>query len=131
MTGGRVIEVGDHLPLLTKTVYQRALDRIHFREDSIHNDDYTRSQGYPGALVSAYVLAGYMSEPLVHLFGALWFTAGSYALTFLSPGVQQGDRVTIGGRVTSRERTDEGRSRLTVGAWMAKKGRKDVVDSAS
>lgn len=34
----------------------------------IHNDSYTKAAGYPGALVSAYVLAGYMSELLVNFF---------------------------------------------------------------
>ena len=37
--------------------------------DSIHNDDCTKQQGYPGALVSAYSLVSYMSEPMVAFSG--------------------------------------------------------------
>src|SRR5688572_19702448 len=88
-----VLEVGTELPRLGKTIYQRSMAQNAFAADSIHNDDYTRKSGYPGALVSAYVLNGYMSEPLVRLFGASWFTTGKLALSFLGRGVQQGDKV--------------------------------------
>ncbi len=59
------IRSGMEIPPLTKTAYQRALDELSFSSDSIHNDEYTRGQGYAGALMSAYVLCGYMSELMV------------------------------------------------------------------
>lgn len=109
------LQVGDEIPPLDKVVYQRALDEREFSEDSIHNDDHTRQHGYPGALVSSYVLCGYMSEPMVELFGASWFTTGKIRLTFIGTGVQQGDPVRIGGRV---KEIDGGRA--TVELWMEK-----------
>jgi hypothetical protein len=99
---------GLEIPGTDKVVYQRALERSTFSDDSSHNDDNARKFGYPGALVSAYVLSGLMSEPLVSFFGAAWFTGGSLALTFVGKGVQQGDRVAIRGTITGVEPGDDG-----------------------
>lgn len=124
------LAVGSELPALEKVVYQRALERRTFSHDSSHDDDNARRFGYPGALVSAYVLAGLMSEPLVRAFGAAWFTAGSISLTFVGRGVQQGDHVTVAGVVT--EIASEGdRRRVTLDVWMVKAGVRAVVGSAS
>lgn len=126
-----VLEVGAELPQLSKTIYQRALAEAAFAADSIHNDSYTRGSGYPGALVSAYVLNGYMSEPLVRMFGASWFATGRLALTFIGKGVQQGDQVMIGGQVTEIEPC-QGGSRISLEIWMDKvDGARPVVGRAS
>lgn len=59
--------------------------------------------------MSAYVLAGYMSEPMVAFFGASWFTTGKISLTFIGRGVQQGDPVTIHATVTGIDDEPQGR----------------------
>lgn len=106
---------GAEIPSTRKRAYQRALDESRFASNSIHNDDYTRQHGYAGALMSAYVLCGYMSEPLVKFFGASWFEGGSLALTFINGGVQQGDTITCGGRLISSSQTSAGeRHELTL-----------------
>ena len=125
--------VGDELPPCEKVVYQRALAERVFSAESIHNDEYTRRQGYPGALVSAYVLCGYMSEPLVRFFGPSWFTSGEISLRFIGKGIQQGDHVRCGGRV--REIVQDGedpRRRVVLDIWMEKDGGiRPVVGTAS
>ena len=125
------LRVGDAIPGTRKTIYQRALAESQFSKDSIHNDDYTRTKGYPGALVSAYVLAGYMSELMVNLFGWSWFSTGRIGLTFIGKGVQQGDPVTCGGRVKALEDGPDGR-RVVVEIWMDKEdGGRPVIGEAS
>jgi hypothetical protein len=125
--------VGDELATCEKVVYQRALAEREFSAESIHNDDYTRRQGYPGALVSAYVLCGYMSEPLVRFFGASWFTSGEISLRFIGKGVQQSDQVRCGGTV--REivpDADDVHRRVVLDVWMEKaNGARPVVGTAS
>ena len=131
MSEAIALETGAELSRLGKTIYQRALAENAFSTDSIHNDDYTKMAGYPGALVSAYVLNGYMSEPLVRLFGASWFTTGRLALRFIGKGVQQGDKVVIGGRITEIEPCSAGR-RVHLELWMEKPdGARPVVGQAS
>lgn len=121
------LTIGDEIPPVDKVVYQRALAEREFSEDSIHNDDHTKEHGYPGALVSSYVLCGYMSEPMVRVFGESWFRTGKIELTFIGTGVQQGDPVTIRGRVKG---IDGGR--VTLELWMEKQdGTKAVVGEAS
>jgi hypothetical protein len=125
--------VGDELETCEKVVYQRALAEREFSAESIHNDDYTRRQGYPGALVSAYVLCGYVSEPLVRFFGASWFTSGEISLRFIGKGVQQSDLVRCGGTV--REivpDADHVHRRVVLDVWMEKaNGVRPVVGTAS
>jgi hypothetical protein len=125
--------VGDQLETCEKVVYQRALAEREFSAESIHNDEYTRRQGYPGALVSAYVLCGYLSEPLVRFFGASWFTSGEISLRFIGKGVQQHDHVRCGGTV--REIVpggDHGHRRIVLDIWMEKaNGVRPVVGTAS
>ena len=74
----QVPKVGDSIGTTHKTVYQRSLVERQFSADSIHNNAYTKAAGYPGALVSAYVLAGYMSELLVDFFGESWLTTRAH-----------------------------------------------------
>jgi hypothetical protein len=127
------LQPGHQLPGVEKTVFQRALAERDFSADSIHNDDYTRSHGYPGALVSAYVLSGYMSEPMVSFFGRSWFTSGEMALRFIGRGVQQGDRVTCGASVREVQagQADEG-PRVVLDIWMEKAdGARPVLGTAS
>ena len=126
------IRVGDELPPTRKTIYQRALAERQFSTDSIHNDDYTRQHGYAGALVSAYVIAGYVTEPLVCFFGASWLTTGKYALKFVGKGLQQGDAVTCGAMVTGVEDLADGARRVNLEVWIEKAdGLRPVIGQAS
>ena len=124
--------IGDQLPPTRKTIYQRALAERQFSTDSIHNDDYTRQHGYAGALVSAYVIAGYVTEPLVRLFGESWLTTGKYALKFVGKGLQQGDAVTCGAVVTGVEDLSGGERRVSLEIWIEKAdGVRPVIGQAS
>ncbi len=132
-TAAEHARVGDQLETCEKVVYQRALAEREFSAESIHNDDYTRRQGYPGALVSAYVLCGYMTEPLVRFFGSSWFTSGEISLRFIGTGVQQHDSVRCGGSV--REivpDSDHLHRRVLLDIWIEKaNGLRPVVGTAS
>lgn len=131
-SNGATAQVGDRLDFPEKVIYQRALAEREFSSESIHNDDYTRRQGYPGALVSAYVLCGYMSEPLVEFFGPSWFTSGEIALKFVGKGVQQGDLVRPGGTVREIAEEGDGTRRIFLDLWMDKPdGARPVVGTAS
>jgi hypothetical protein len=124
---------GYRLPGLEKTIFQRPLAEREFSPDSIHNDRYTKQHGYPGALISAYVLAGYMSELMVEFFGSSWFTSGEISLRFVSPGVQQGDRVTCGASVREARAPGPGElPRVILDVWMEKAdGTRPVLGTAS
>jgi hypothetical protein len=114
-------QVGREIPPVRKRSYQRSLDENVFLPDSIHNNDYTRSKGYAGALTSSYVLCGYMSEMMVNFFGPGWLKGGRIALRFVDGGVQQGDEIICRGVIV--ERTEEGDGvRLNLDIWMEKGG---------
>lgn len=126
-----MIEVGDEIPSLSKVAYQRALQEVQFLPGSIHRDDFTRSKGYKGALVSGLVLSCYVSEMLLKFFGPEWMKGGKVALTFVKPGVQAGDKITCRGIVTKRVKVGNG-FRLALDVWMEKgQGTKVVMGTAS
>jgi hypothetical protein len=119
------------IPLLHKRAYQRALDESNFSSNSIHNDAYTKQHGYAGALMSAYVLCGYMAELLVQFYGPSWLVGGSLCLHFINGGVQQGDEITCGGSL--RETALEAAGvRHELDIWMDKgEGKRVVVGRGS
>ncbi len=128
---GKDAEVGSEIPAVRKVSYQRSLDENVFAADSIHNNGYTQSKGYAGALTSSYVLCGYMSELLVNFFGAGWLQGGRISLTFIDGGVQQGDEITCRGVIVERVEEEDG-VRLEVDIWMEKgEGVKVAVGKAS
>jgi hypothetical protein len=130
-TPDMTIRVGDALPPIRKPIFQRALAERTFSTDSIHNDDYTQQHGYPGALVSAYVIAGYVTEPLVKFFGESWFTTGKYKLKFIGKGLQQGDPIVCGAVVTAVEDLGDGEQRVSLDIWIDKaSGVRPVVGQA-
>lgn len=131
VASGKDAEVGSEIPAVRKVSYQRSLDESVFAADSIHNNEYTRSKGYAGALTSSYVLCGYMSELLVNFFGAGWLKGGRIALTFIDGGVQQGDEITCRGVIVERVEEEDG-VRLELDIWMEKgEGVKVAVGKAS
>jgi acyl dehydratase len=122
---------GPEIPATRKKAYQKALAERRFSHNSIHNDEYTRRQGYAGALMSAYVLCGYMSELLVNFFGPDWLRGGWLSLAFINGGVQQGDPICCRGVVTGTSEEADGR-RHELDIWMEKgSGRRVVAGRAS
>jgi len=130
-TPGKDVKAGTEIPSVRKVSYQRSLDENVFAADSIHNDGYTQSKGYAGALTSSYVLCGYMSEMLVNFFGPSWLQGGRISLTFIDGGVQQGDEITCHGIIVERVEDETG-VRLNLDIWMEKgEGVKVAVGKAS
>jgi len=119
-------EGGTEIPSVVKTAYQRSLHERNFLPDSSHNEEYARSIGYPGRLVSGYVLCAYMSEMLVNLFGQGWLKGGKFSASFISPGVQEGDVVTCRGIITDEVKEKAGK-RVSLSIWMEKGGQPKVV----
>jgi hypothetical protein len=126
-----IVRVGDELPRTQKTVFQRSFLEKKYGAKSIHNDEYTKQHGYPGALISAYVLAGYVSEVLVNFFGESWLTTGKYNLAFTGKGVQQGDAITCGAVVTGVEGALGGGQKVDLEVWIEKAGTRPVIGRAS
>ena len=123
--------VGSEIPPLTKEAYQSSLHTQDFLDDSIHDDDYAKSRGYTGPLVSAYVLNEYLSEMLVNFFGPGWLQGGSISLVFVKPGVQEGDIITCRGIIADVAKGDAD-MRLNLDIWIEKgTGVKVVMGNAS
>lgn len=122
----RPSEGGTPIASIHKRAYQRALDESRFASNSIHNDAYTRKHGYAGALMSAYVLCGYMSELLVAHFGPSWLQGGWFGVTFINGGVQQGDAIILGGSVERVVQSPDG-ARQELAIWIDKGDGKRVV----
>jgi hypothetical protein len=91
-------DVGHEIPSLTRIAYQRALDEFPFLDDSSHKDVYARTKGYPAALLSGYVLCGYLSKYFEDFFGPPWFTGGEIELAFIK-AVHQKQSITIRAKV--------------------------------
>jgi hypothetical protein len=122
--------VGSEIPPLTKTAWQRALHEKIFLSDSIHDDNYTRSHGYAGPLVSGYVLNEYMSQMLLDFFGPNWLRGGIISQDFINGGVQEGDRLVCHARITGMSEETAG-IRLLLDIWMEKnQGIKVVIGKA-
>ena len=51
-TGSKSAQVGSEIPSVTKKSYQRSLDETAFAADSIHDNEYTRTKGYAGAMTA-------------------------------------------------------------------------------
>jgi hypothetical protein len=104
--------IGQEIPSVTRIAYQRALDEFPFLDDSSHKDHYARSKGYPAALLSGYILCGYLSKYFEDFFGPAWFTGGEIELAFVK-AVHQKQPVTIRASVAEKTKINEG-TRLTL-----------------
>lgn len=122
--------VGTEILSLSKVAYQRALIESEFKAGSIHRDDFTRSKGYKGALVSGLVLSCYMSEMLLKFFGPEWMKGGKLSLTFMKPGVQLGDKIVCRGIIAEKVQ-DKGNSHITINVWMEKEEGIKVVEGTA
>jgi len=125
------IKIGDKLTSTQHQSYQRSLVERQFLPRSIHRDDYTRTQGYEGALTSSYVLCGYMSEIMVNTFGIHYIKGGKIYIKFFGGGVQNGDKITVKGVIKNKQAGNTG-VRIVCDIWMEKnEGRKVVAGEAS
>ena len=107
------LPIGNEIPSYTRIAYQRALDEFPFLPDSSHKDDYARAKGYPAALLSGYILCGYLSKYFEDFFGPAWFTGGEIELAFVK-AVHQKQPITI--RASIAKKTEiKGDSQLTLG----------------
>jgi hypothetical protein len=131
MTAATAIASGTALPTTQKIIFQRSFVTKAYGGDSIHNDDYTKQNGYPGALISAYVLSGLVSELLVDFFGESWMTTGKIHLKFTGKGLQQGNAVQCGGVVDRLEDCGNGDKRVFLNVWIEKDGVRPVIGTAS
>lgn len=113
------LRVGDELPTLTKIAWQRALHEKTFLSDSIHDDKYTRGHGYAGPLVSGYILNEYMTQMLIEFFGPYYLEGGIISQDFVSPGVQEGDKLVCHGKIIGMS-TEQSGTRLYLDIWMEK-----------
>lgn len=113
----RPAEVGEELPVLTKTIVQRQIDCYSgVRPHSIHSDpEYARSKGFKGALVQAMMSTAYVSQLMVQRFGEGFVNGGKITVAFTKP-VYAGDTLTVHGRVKSREPEGD-LTRVTVDVW--------------
>jgi len=91
----------------TRIAYQRALDEFPFLADSSHRDDYARTKGYSAALLSGYVLCGYLSNYFEDFFGPSWLTNGEIELAF-TKAVHQKQQITIRAAVAERKKQKNG-----------------------
>jgi len=122
---------GTEIPPVEKTAFQRALVENTFLSDSSHNQDYATSLGYPGRLVSGYVLCAYMSAMLVNFFGPGWLQGGRFEASFISPGVQERDIIRCRGVATDEIKEKSGK-RVDLDIWIEKaQGLRVVVGRAS
>lgn len=110
-------EVGEALPVLSKTIVQRQIDCYSgVRPYSIHTDpEYARTKGFKGALVQAMMSTAYVSQMMTERFGEGFVKGGRINVAFTKP-VYAGDTLTVHGRVKSRE-TEGQRTRVTVDVW--------------
>ena len=101
------MKFGHEIPSSTRIAYQRALDEFPFLDDSSHKDNYARSKGYPAALLSGYVLCGYLSKYFEDFFGPAWFTGGEIELAFVK-AVHQKQPITIRASVAEKIEVKDG-----------------------
>jgi len=124
------ISVGMPVPELKKTAYQKALDIGNFLPDSSHKDNYAQTKGYPSALLSGYILCGYINQFLVSFFGSGWLKGGDVSLAFVK-AVHQNYEIAIRGTVKSK-RAVKGGARVKIDFWIEGEGGvKHVLGEAS
>ena len=126
------IAIGDELPALTKTIAQRQIDCYSgVRPHSIHTDpEWARQKGFKAPLAQGMMSTAYVSQLMMQFAGAGFVKGGRMSVSFIKP-VLVGDRLTVHGRVKSRE--PEGRAtRVTVEVWCENQdGVKTMVGTAS
>ena len=113
----RLLEVGEEVPPLRKTIQQRQIDCFSgVRPNSIHTDEaWARKKGFRAPLAQAMMSAAYASQLMVQFLGEGYIKGGRLSVSFTKP-VIVGDTLTVRGRVKSRE-SDGDRTRVSVEVW--------------
>jgi acyl dehydratase len=125
----RDMKVGDELPPLTKKV-KLTVPPGGYPWGSPHNQEYAKSLGYKGAIVSGVLTLTYMSECLRRFFGKGWVKGGKVDVSFVG-GVIDGETVVVKGIIKDKQ-MENSMIRLVLDVWMEnEEGQKVVVGSAS
>ena len=102
------------IPVLTKTITQVKIDQFEscgiLDRQNIHNSPELAKQrlGTTYPIASGRMSVAFASESLRKFFGAEVFNhTGTVNLKFLRP-VKEGDTITVGGTVNSRQTVDNG-----------------------
>ncbi len=102
------------IPVLTKTITQIKINQFEscgiLDRENIHNNPELAKQrlGTTYPIASGRMSVAFASESLRKFFGAEVFNhTGTVNLKFLRP-VKEGDTITVGGTVNSREKVENG-----------------------
>ena len=102
------------IPVLTKTITQIKINQFEscgiLDRENIHNSPELAKQrlGTTYPIASGRMSVAFASESLRKFFGAEVFNhSGTVNLKFLRP-VKEGDTITVGGTVNSRQEVDKG-----------------------
>ena len=87
-----------------------ALNDAEESENRIHSDDIAAKYGFKGALVSGVNVFGYLTQPLVRIYGEQWLEKGMLDVLFMKPAYQD-DLLTIS--TENLDDTSDQRSHLT------------------
>lgn len=126
------LNVGDLLPVISKTISQRQIDCFSgVRPQSIHTDEeWAKKKGFRTTLVQAMMSTGYIAQLMTAYLGTGFVRGGKMAVSFIQP-VFQGETITVHGLVKSRQ-PDGDRTRVEVEVWCQNKdGVKTAVGTAS
>lgn len=131
-TSASMIEIGQQLPVLTKTVGQRKIDAYSgVQPRSIHSDaEWARHKGFRAPLAQGMMSTAYVSEMMTGLLGEGFVEDGKMSVIFIKP-VYAGDTLRVNGMV--KEKNPEGNAtRVVVEVWCENQdGEKTMVGTAS
>jgi len=98
-----VLQVGDELPVVTKTLTQEKIDRYADASgdhNPLHvNPEIAAGSQFGGTIAHGMLLLAYISEMMTAAFGGWW--DGELNVRFRAPA-RPGDTVTASGRVVER-----------------------------
>lgn len=124
------LQVGDHLPPVTRTVTTEKMALFetagrslvsdhgsHVAPVNIHTDaSRAREMGLDQPIASGQMSFAYLHELLARQFGADFRQGGRLSVAFLKP-VRDGDTVTAHGVVTAKEEIEHC-ARLSIAVWL-------------
>jgi 3-hydroxybutyryl-CoA dehydratase len=126
------IEIGQHLPALTKTIGQRQIDAYSgVQPRSIHSDaEWARHKGFRAPLAQGMMSTAYVSEMMTQLLGERFIEAGKMSVIFIKP-VYAGDTLNVHGVVKGKH-PEGNATRVEVEVWCENQdGEKTMVGTAS
>jgi 3-hydroxybutyryl-CoA dehydratase len=126
------IEIGQQLPVLTKTIGQRKIDAYSgVQPRSIHSDaEWARHKGFRAPLAQGMMSTAYVSEMMTQLLGEGFVEAGKMSVIFIKP-VYAGDTLSVNGVVKGKN-PEGNATRIVVEVWCENQnGEKTMVGTAS